>query len=204
MTEEEKKREEMVVGRLEKELKRMQDSGEFVGNQFMYDLEYVRNLLQYGKDRSPVLALRSVEYLTKNSKEKYHIANYFLITNFMANEEPRQPKFSIFVYGVNGSWEYELVGIMANSGFSHWVAYIKDQYEQHPQWYYCNDLGPSVTALQSNPRDERLNLRKFEQGSLWTRSYQPALLLYKRNECIGRTDVDDVARALASIASGRE
>lgn len=56
---------------------------------------------------------------------------------------------------------YELIGVVVHRGQStaggHYVAYIKDQYEQHNPWYLCNDSRITKPTPEERKREIDLN-----------------------------------------------
>jgi hypothetical protein len=81
------------------------------------------------------------------------------------------------------SWTYELIGIVWGNAV-HVKAYIKDQFEEKPQWYLCDDL--SGLVRQEKPTEEAFK--------------STYIAVYKRIHKTTKKTVDTFARALSEIS----
>jgi hypothetical protein len=101
---------------------------------------------------------------------------------------------------------YELIGVVMFKNNNHFVAYIKDQWEQNPSWYYCNDMAADFADRahvkldgwpESGPWNNevpRMLLYKLV-GADPLAVHEKTLMLRKQGEEVG----DDMARLVLSL-----
>ena len=119
--------------------------------------------------------------------EEFRLPNELDVTPYVMDELKK-----------DGSWKYELIGFVCGAPGSgkigHVWAYVKDQFEDKPKWWYVNDLTQEL--IQRNPSMNIAELGKF--GSTPCRYVYT--YLYKRIEPqTPVADLEKFAQALASV-----
>lgn len=71
-------------------------------------------------------------------------------------------------------WEYELIGVAVGSG-GHETAYIKDQWEANPSWYYCDDMAAQMPGGAHQKLDKLPEMVQKWEGR-WN---GPEILVYR-------------------------
>ena len=173
------------------------------GKDYLRDemLNYLGVKFKKAKDKF-FASLWSVPHYIKFNGEIEHFPEYALYKMNILDEEDLDAidwefkglqKYGVDAIKNNFIVDYELIGIGVHKGASiesgHWVAYIKDQFEDKPQkqvWYYCDDLGGIV--------------KQVDKLLTWSMTERPEILLYKKIERPNETNM--VAQAFENIIRG--
>lgn len=88
-----------------------------------------------------------------NKYTVYVLSNYLMVYNTCSDKDTFVMTLVPYLSIPDGDmlYEYELIGLVLHRGTYHYVTLIKDQWEEKPSWWLCDDYNKKITPVLKLP-----------------------------------------------------